>query len=555
MNRSTRPFTIAPVKGSVRNLCVVFGDQLDHRAAAIEQLDDRRDAVLMMEVAGESRAPHVPSHVRRTVLFLSAMRHFAKQLAERGRRVRYVTLADPANTHAFGPEIARHVAELRPAQVTCTQPGEWRVLGMLRDACETLGVPLTVLPDEHFICSTERFAKWADGRSSLVMEYFYREQRRHTGYLMDGEQPLGGVWNLDKENRRSFSASGPDPRPPAPIRFPIDDITRLTIEDVRRHIPETPGELGDFDLPVTRADALRALDDFVRHRLGGFGPFEDAMWSREPTLYHSMLSAPLNLKLLNPRECCEAALAAFADPAARIPLQSIEGFIRQIIGWREFIRGIYWFEGPEYGRRNTLGHTAPLPEFFWTGKTDLNCLRQCLTQVVDSAYGHHIQRLMVIGNFALSAGLHPRAVADWFLGMYIDGVDWATTPNVVGMSQHADRRPGMKRGDTGLVGTKPYIAGANYISKMSDYCRSCRYDPKSRLDRASAAGKPACPLNTFYWDFLLRHTDTLTGNQRMAIMLKAAQGIPTSEKVQIRIHADALRSRLGMARGATPTQT
>lgn len=523
--------------GSVGTLAVVLGDQLDADARLLRELDTGRDAVLMMEVSAESR--HVPSHVQRTVLFLSAMRHFAADLEARGVRVHYVRLGDPDNTGSLGGELERWITLLSPARVACTHPGEWRVLRELEEAAARAGATLEVLPDEHFIASTKRFSAWAEGRTALTMEFFYREQRRATGYLMEGDQPEGGAWNFDKDNRLPFGKDGPKPMPPLPKRFAPDAVTRAVIAEVREHLPGLPGKVDEasFGWYVTRAQSLEALDDFIARRLANFGPYEDAMWTGARFLYHSVLSPALNLKLLNPRECCEKAIAAYRK--GRAPLQSVEGFVRQIIGWREFIRGVYWLEGEAYGARNGLDQHGSLPDFYWTGRTDMACMRECLGQVIEHAYGHHIQRLMVTGNFALIAGVHPRLISDWYLAMYADAVDWVTLPNTLGMVMHADRRA-EDRAATGVVGTKPYAASGNYINRMSNYCSRCAYDVDQRT------GEKACPFNTFYWDFLIRTQPVFAKNQRMKMILKNVERMTAEQKVQITVSAARLRERFGI---------
>lgn len=497
----------------------------------------------MAEVAAEST--HVPSHVQRTVLFLSAMRHFAGELTKAGHRVWYVRLNDPDNTQAFESEIRRAIEAGRPARVACVRPGEWRVLEAVERAAADAGVPIELLEDEHFIASDADFAGWARGKKSLTMEFFYRQQRRKTGYLMDGDEPEGGEWNFDASNRESFGRGGPSPRPPRPVRFEPDAVTLGVIDDVRRRLPDLPGRLaspGDFGWAVTREQSLAALRDFVKTRLPLFGRYEDAMWGGEAFVYHSALSPALNLKLLGPRECCEAAIAAYR--AGRAPLQSVEAFVRQLIGWREFIRGVYWLEGSGYADRNGLGASGALPEFYWTGRTRMACLRDSISNVLDRGYAHHIQRLMVMGNFALIAGVHPRAVSDWYLGMFVDGVDWVTLPNALGMVMHADRRDGSPASETGLVGTKPYAASANYIGKMSNHCSSCDFDPKAR------GGERACPFNVFYWDFLIRHRERLGANHRMAMINKNVDRLPQEQRVQITVSAERLRRELGISGGA-----
>jgi deoxyribodipyrimidine photolyase-related protein len=527
----------AATKGPVATLVVVFGDQLTHEAAAIREIDPARDVVLMMEVRQEST--HVPSHAQRTIFFLSAMRHFAAELRERGVRVRYVEIDDPQNTHWFTGEVERAVRELRPQRIRCTLAGEHRVRAMVDGWAEALGIPVEVLEDEHFLTSRAEFASWAEGRRELVMEFFYRRQRQRLGILVDEDgKPEGGEWNLDKDNRRAFPKTGPKPRPPAPRRFEPDAITLGVMDAVGRVLPELPGKAASFAWPVTRADALLALRDFIEHRLALFGPFEDAMWTDEPFVYHSLLSPLLNVKLLNPRECVEAAVVAWKR--RKLPLQSVEGFVRQLIGWREYIRGVYDFEGPAYGQRNSLGQEGTLPGLYWDGATDMNCLKHCVGQVLEHGFGHHIQRLMVTGNFALIAGVHARAISDWYLGMYIDGVDWATLPNTLGMSQHADARPGQMGG---VVGTKPYASSGKYIQKMSNYCAGCRYDIDER------EGERACPFNTLYWDFLIRHEGAFKQNNRMALILKHVEKMTKEEKVSITVSAGKKREALGISGG------
>jgi len=525
-------------------LAVIFGDQLDLDAPLIRTLG-ADDTVLMMEVAGESQ--HVPSHVQRTALFLSAMRHFAAALIKREIRVRYITLEDPENTGAFESELTRAITALKPTQIACTQPGEWRVLKILERVRDATGIPLTVLPDEHFLTTVEEFAAWAKDRTALTMEFFYREQRRQTGYLMEGHgkgaQPVGGVWNFDKENRLPFGKQGPSPKPRKPLIFKADETTRAVISAMKQVLPGLPGATEPFGWPVTREQALAALDDFITHRLTNFGAYEDAMWTNEPTLYHATLSSSLNLKLLNPRECCERAIEAFN--AGEAPLQSVEAFVRQIIGWREFIRGVYWLEGMEYADRNGLNQQGKLPDFYWTADTDMACMKACVGQVIETGYGHHIQRLMVTGNFALISGVHPRAVSDWYLGMFIDGVDWVTLPNALGMVMHADRRPKASKGVTGLVGTKPYAASGKYIERMSNYCTGCRYDPAER------SGPSACPVTVFYWDFLIRTRKQLSQNQRMAMIMKNVDRLTPQIQTQITIDAALLRKKLGITNDAT----
>ena len=511
---------------STGTLCVVFGDQLDRRLPERLGLDRERDALLMVEVREESE--HVPSHAQRTVLFLSAMRHHAAWLGERGWRVEYVRLDDPENTQSFAGEIARACERMRPSRLAAVRPGEHRVLSILRQAAEKAGLALDLEEDPHFLTTPDGFRDWASGRKELVMEYFYRERRRSLGVLVDdGGKPVGGRWNLDKDNRASFKAS---PRPPGRPDFKVDATTLEVIETVRTHLPDLPGSLDGFNWPVSREQALYALDHFIKRCLPRFGTYQDAMWLGQRTLYHALLSPAMNLKLLDPREVVERAVAAYEQGDA--PLNAVEGFVRQIIGWREFVRSVYWLEGEEYARRNALGHDGRLPDFYWDANTDMACMADAISGVLETAYAHHISRLMVTGNFALIAGIDPRAVSDWYLGMYADGVDWVTLPNTLGMALHADG---------GVVGTKPYAASGKYIQRMSNACEHCRYNVKERT------GDDACPFNVFYWDFLIRHEDRFSDNHRMRMVLKNLDRMSKAEKTQITVSARSLRGRMGIS--------
>jgi len=520
------------VRGPVRRLAIVLGDQLDPDADPLKGLDKSPDAVLMMEVSEEST--HVPSHKQRTVLFLSAMRHFAKDLARSGYRVRYVRLEDPDNTHSFTGEIDRAVHELKPERILCTHPGEWRFKNLIEEVTKAAKVPLETRPDRHFLVDLEHFDHWMAGRKQPVMEHFYREQRRRLGVLMDqSSRPIGGVWNFDEENRRAFRRA---PKVPKPYSSRPDAITKAVIQLVEERFPDNPGSLQSFRWPVTRTQALKALDDFVESRLAEFGTYQDAMWADEPFLYHSLLSASLNLKLLDPRECIAKALTACESGQA--PLNSVEGFTRQIIGWREFIRGIYWHEGPHYGSRNELDQHGTLPEFYWTGRTDMVCMRQAIGQVLACGYGHHIQRLMVTGNFALIAGVDPRLISDWYLAMYADAVEWVTLPNTLGMVMHADG---------GVVGTKPYAASGKYIERMSNYCRNCSFDPAKRV------GTAACPFSTFYWDFLIRNRRRFRSHRRMSMMLRNVDRMTEEECAAVSAWANRRRREFGIRGVLSPS--
>ncbi len=506
-----------------RRLLLVLGDQLSLHNPVLRDCDPDQDLVWMCEAADE--ATHVPSHKARTVLFLSAMRHFRDALRARGIPVHYHALEDQAAT-GLDQALAADLARLRPCAVHLTEPGEHRVLTLLSDACRAAGIAPRRVPDDHFLCSADDFQHWARGRKTLLMEHFYRHMRKREGLLMDADGgPAGGAWNFDKANRKPFGRQGPGMLP-APLGFPPDAITREVMALVERRFPDAPGRLAAFDWPVTAEQAEAALGDFIDHRLAAFGPFQDAMWADEPWLYHARLSAAMNLKLLSPRRVIDAAVAAHA--ARQAPIASVEGLVRQILGWREYVRGVYFREGPDYLTHNALNAHQPLPTLYWSGETDMACLRAVIGQVLDHGYAHHIQRLMVSGLFALLLGVQPRQIHAWYLAMFVDAVEWVEAPNTLGMSQFADG---------GLLASKPYAASGAYIQRMSNYCRGCRYNPKA------AVGADACPFTTLYWAFLDRHRARFANHPRTALMWRNLDRLDAERLAQIRAQADALRAR------------
>jgi deoxyribodipyrimidine photolyase-related protein len=478
-------------------LIPILGDQLSHDLSSLRDIAPAQAVILLMEVAEETT--YVRHHKRKIALILSAMRHFAEELRHAGWTVDYVRLDDPGNSGSFTGEVARAVARHRPTAIRIVEPGEWRVKAMIDGWAELLGLPVDVRIDDRFVCGILEFQTWAQARTELVMEFFYREMRRKTGLLLTADgKPEGGQWNLDKDNR------APPKRGlnyPEQMRFVPDAITSEVMALVAERFAGHFGTLETFALPVTADQAQRALVHFVRTALPDFGTYQDAMVTGQDWLYHSWLSPALNLGLLTPLQVAVAAADAYA--AGDVPLNAAEGFIRQIIGWREYVRGYYWMEMPDVARANALEATRPLPEFYWTGDTDMLCVAEAVRNTRDHAYAHHIQRLMVLGNFAMLAGVRPQDVADWFLVVYADAYEWVELPNVIGMSQHADG---------GRLATKPYAGGGAYIDRMSDHCGRCRYAVKQKT------GPGACPFNALYWDFLARHERRFRRNRRMTNM-------------------------------------
>jgi deoxyribodipyrimidine photolyase-related protein len=507
--------------GERRHLLVIFGDQLDHDSAVFDGFDPQRDAVWMAEVDYEAK--HVWSHKQRIALFLSAMRHFRDELRAKDLAVLYTELNESKQTDKFSTRLGIDLRACRPEKVIVVRPGEWRVLQGLKKVCREEGVGLELREDTHFYTTPSDFAAHAEGRKSIRMEYFYRELRSRFGVLMDEGKPVGGDWNFDKENRGSFGKSGPEDPNKGPGHR-NDALTREVLALVGTRFADHPGSLDSFAWPVTRDEALRDLRQFIETRLPFFGRYQDAMWTDEPWLFHSLLSTSLNLKLLNPREVVAAAEQAYREGQA--PLAAVEGFIRQILGWREYVRGVYWTQMPAYIDRNAMNAEESLPEFYWTGQTDLQCLKQAIGQTLEHGYAHHIQRLMVTGLYALLLGVDPKQVHEWYLAVYVDAVEWVELPNTLGMSQYADG---------GLMASKPYIATGSYIKKMSNYCQHCPKNPGERI------GDKACPFTTLYWDYLIRHETALRTNNRMSLQVRNLDRLDDEERAAIAKAADAIR--------------
>ena len=505
-----------------RQLIVVLGDQLDLQASCFDEADPSCDVVWMAEVAEEST--HVWSSKPRIALFLAAMRHHAQALQAAGWTLDYRRLDDEPNLGTLGHELRAAIARHRPERLVMTAPGDWRVLDSIKAVAAESGVPLDIREDRHFFSTVREFAAHAKGRKQVRLEYWYRELRQRTGILMEGtkrDEPAGGQWNFDADNREAFGKDGPPPIP-APARFEPDALTQEVLDLVQRRFADHPGSLESFAWPVTRAQALQALDRFITERLPHFGRWQDAMWTGEVWLFHSHLAAAMNLKLLTSREVVQAAEDAYRQ--GRADLASVEGFVRQILGWREYVRGIYWLHMPQYLERNALQATRPLPSFFWDAKTDMACLRDALELTLAHGYAHHIQRLMVTGLYALLLGVDPKAVHGWYLSVYVDAVEWVELPNTLGMSQFADG---------GLMASKPYAASGKYLQRMGNHCKGCCYDP------AQATGDKACPYTTLYWDFLLRHETALAKNPRMVMQVKNLKRLDEARRQAITEQAAA----------------
>ncbi|ONN72166.1 cryptochrome/photolyase family protein [Pseudomonas oryzihabitans] len=479
-------------EGAVRRLLPVFGDQLSPRLASLRDADSAQDVLLLAEVMSE--ASYVPHHPRKIALIFSAMRHFASEMRARGFRVLYRTLDDPDNQGSLPAEIAFWAKTTGAREIRLTETGEWRLEQALRAL--DLAIPVRWHGDDRFLCSRAAFARWAGSRTELRMEAFYRGMRRRHGWLMAGpDEPCGGVWNLDKDNRKALPKDQPVPEP---FSCPPDACTRDVLELVGQRFAHHYGRLEGFDYPVTRADAERLWQHFLGTGLRDFGSYQDAMARGEPYLHHARISAALNIGLLDLRQLCADVDAAYRE--GRVPLNSAEGFLRQLIGWREYVHGVYWLRMPEYRELNALGNTRALPEFYWTGSTRMACMREAIGQTLALGYAHHIQRLMVTGNFALLAGIAPQAIGEWYLAVYLDAFEWVELPNTQAMVMHADG---------GYLASKPYCASGQYIRRQSDYCKDCHYQVTEAL------GDRACPFNALYWHFLIRHRERFAHYPRM----------------------------------------
>ncbi len=477
-----------------RALIVIFGDQLSAGLASLKSGDKGQDIVVMGEPLAD--IGHANHHKKSIVLILSAMRRFAVSLVEAGWTVDYARVEDKGAPETFTAMVAAAVKRNKPAKIVLVEPGDWAVLEEAKGWADRFLMPVEILDDDRFLASHAEFDAWATARKTLRMEFFYREMRRKTGLLMEGSEPAGGQWNFDGDNRKPAKDGA---RFAGPRRFPPDETTRALIALVNDRFAEHFGDAEPFWFATDAAGAERALAHFIDTGLAGFGATQDAMLTGERFLNHSVLSIYMNIGLLDPMRVCERAQDAWREGKA--PLSAVEGFIRQIIGWREFIRGVYWREGPDYARRNALGATRALPWFYWSGETKMACVRAVVEETREEAYAHHIQRLMVTGTFALIAGIDPYEVHRWYQSVYADAFDWVEVPNVIGMSQFADG---------GLLASKPYAASGAYINRMSDYCGSCHYKVAKKTE------DDACPFNALYWDFIARHEARFARNPRMA---------------------------------------
>jgi len=472
----------------------------------------------MIESMGIARRR--PYHKQKLTLVWSAMRHFAQELGELGYEVDYYA----AQPH-LKPALRAHMVKHHPTHMRLMETAEYGRSVRLADILKTYKVDVEITPNNMFLSDRAAFARNARGKKTLLMETFYRRMRRETGLLMDGEEPEGGEWNYDRLNRERPPLD--HEFPPIP-RFEPDQTTRSVMDLVAREFSTHFGELDGFWLPVTRPDAEQFLEDFLEHRLDLFGPYEDAIVVGQPGLYHSLISPLLNIGLLEPLDICRRVEACYYEGTAR--LNSVEGFIRQIVGWREFMYQVYHLKMPDYEQANHFEADLPLPDFYWNADTDMYCVADAIKTLQRYGINHHIQRLMITGNLALIAGINPQSVNGWYWSAYTDAYGWVVTPNVLGLSLYAD---------DGLIATKPYSASANYINRMSDCCQQCAYDHRRKT------GENACPFNSLYWDFLARNYDRLKRNPRMNLVMAMYDKLDRGQVKAMRKQAARIRERLG----------
>ena len=501
----------------MKKLVIILGDQLDVDSTALQDINPKLDEVLMVESVAE--AQHVWSHKARIALFLSAMRHFAGHLKDQGFALTYIQ----HSPKAIVDELSTKIISGKFTHLVCVEPGEWRLKKSIEALAEELNIVLEMRQDTHFYCTHSEFKDWVANKKELRLEYFYRLMRKTHGILIDQDgNPEGGQWNFDRDNRKPFPKKGPGLIPP-PEMFEPDAITKTVLAQVEERYPEHPGSLAHFQWPVTREQALQALKGFIEHRLASFGIHEDAMWTDTPFGWHSLLSSSLNLKLLNPREVVDAVVVAWKK--YDLEMATVEGFIRQILGWREFVRGMYYLDMPQMALDNFYDHQNSLPTWYWTGKTKMKCMQEAIGQTLQYGYAHHIQRLMVTGNFALLAEILPKEVCDWYLAIYVDAIEWVELPNTAGMALFASG---------GRFTSKPYIASGAYIKRMSNYCGTCQYKPDIRF------GEGACPMTNLYWNFLIKHRTQFEASPRTRLMTANLSRISDSDQQAIQAHAKGL---------------
>lgn len=505
----------------MKTLRLILGDQLNSQHSWFEQSQD--DVLyVMMEIKAETS--YVRHHIQKILAVFAAMRAFHAEIRNKGFNCLYYKIDDAHNQHHFLDNLSNIIQDQQIGAFEYQAPDEYRLDALFKTFATAINIPVTMVDSEHFLTGRQAVKKCYQGKKQWRMETFYREMRKQYEVLLENGQPIGGQWNYDAENRKVWKGS-----PSATDDFRPSHNHEALLASIYKQGIDCFGtvQADEFKWPINRAESLALLDQFIAHDLIYFGDFQDAMHTENWRLFHSFLSFSLNTKMLSPLEVVRKVEAAYHE--MQLPLASVEGFIRQILGWREYVRGVYWANMPGYDALNYFHHKTPLPDWFWTGNTHMHCVANSIKQSLQNAYAHHIQRLMIIGNFSLLAGLDTTAIHQWYLGIYIDAFEWVELPNTLGMSQYADG---------GLLATKPYVSSASYINKMSNYCGSCRYNPKQKT------GHLACPFNSLYWDFFARHQDKLASNPRLGIVNNQLNKMDPEQKVALSMQAKQYLSQL-----------
>ena len=491
----------------MRNLCVILADQLNQEITSLNDFDKDLDEILICEL--KKNFTDINHHKKKIVYQISCMRHFGIEMDRLGFKINYLKLDNPDNENSYTSEIMKLINDKGIDKVIVAEPSTYDEMESIKNWQNTIGIDVEIRKNDLFFCDIDEFKAWAEGRKELRLEFFYRMLRRKHNVLMNGDQPEGGAWNFDKKNRKPIARKVSIPKTYTCI---IDQETQDIINLVNLEFSDHFGCTDNFVFAVTRHDALEAMNRFIEERLVNFGDYQDAMTSKDPWLFHSHLSMYLNNGLLKPKECIELAEKAFYESKA--PINSVEGFIRQILGWREYVRGLYWLKMPDYRDLNELAAEVPLPSFYWDGETKMNCLKISIENTRDNAYSHHIQRLMVLGNFALLVGIRPVELNEWFLSVYADAYEWVELPNVSGMALFADG---------GIMASKPYASSGAYINRMSDYCKDCHFNVKEKI------GSKACPFNYLYWNFLDKNRERLSSNPRLGLAYRNLNKMPDNQ--------------------------
>lgn len=507
----------------MKTLRLFLGDQLNHNHSWFQQTDENV-IYLMAEMRQET--DYVKHHIQKVVAFFLSMRNFASYLKNNNHQVVYFEIDDVNNPQSLEKLIQQIIEKHSVEKFEYQLPDEYRLDEQLKHICQKLSIPTEVFDTEHFYTTRTELAEFFQGKKLLLMENFYRMMRKKHDILMVGNNPVGNQWNFDHDNRKKYKGE---------VQIPHAKVFPKNVSGIIRQLDkmevQTFGSIDveKFNWPTSRGECLEQLNYFCHHLLKHFGDYEDAMHTEEKFLFHSRLSFAMNSKMLSPKEVIEQVVNYYNQNETGITLSQVEGFVRQILGWREYVRGIYWKEMPNYGQMNALENQNKLPDFYWTGKTKMNCMSHSISQSLEESYAHHIQRLMIIGNFSLLTQIHPDEVDAWYLGVYIDAIEWVEMPNTRGMSQYADG---------GILATKPYVSSGSYINKMSNYCGSCHYNVKDKL------GEKACPFNSLYWNFLDDKKEHFKNNQRMAMMLNLLHKIPAEELYQIKMKAKEIIENL-----------